>query len=473
LVDKESFEAGNTALTEALEIYRTLAKNYPKVYAPDVASILDRLGNLNRRLQAFATADQYFQEAIALKRKLVKQDGKIYLPDLALSLNNSAILYAEQYQFNRATTHYREVIEIFRSLASEDGAVYLPKLSAALSNLGYEQIRIHAFESAERNYLEALKINQQLSEEAPIVYGPQQANIYLMLSILKGIQNDFSKADAYGQEAINILDPLYDLNPSNFDLYMGLFAQNKAKLLMQDQQWEGAEILYKGALPIFEQYAELSMEAFGVSLGIAYAELGRYFLEVGQLDESHTQFQHALETFDELAGTTLIKELKGDLYRDWGRLFREEGQWDQATRQFQQAADYLEPLVKKYPFLNPHMAMIYRERGILELETASVKVANKYLRMALEQFNELADQYPEVYLPELAITELVWARYYALIEPDEERSMDFLRSGMARLIPFRYKNYYLTELEKANPILQHWGISPKKYLREQFPGYDR
>ncbi|MER6425527.1 tetratricopeptide repeat protein, partial [Streptomyces sp. NPDC001137] len=80
------------AITEAVDLYRELARQQPDVYRPDLASSLNnlavRLGDSGRRSEALAE----LSEAVEIRRQLTEVRPELHEEDLEQSLRVSSWL---------------------------------------------------------------------------------------------------------------------------------------------------------------------------------------------------------------------------------------------------------------------------------------------------------------------------------------------------------------------------------------------
>ncbi|MCP4698167.1 MAG: tetratricopeptide repeat protein, partial [Gammaproteobacteria bacterium] len=97
----------------ALGLYRTLAKQSPDVYRPDLVHTLNRLANL---LSQSDKSEKLYREALALSRDLIKQQPEAYLPLLAKTLNNLALALANRGKAQAAKPLYEETVQHCRRL---------------------------------------------------------------------------------------------------------------------------------------------------------------------------------------------------------------------------------------------------------------------------------------------------------------------------------------------------------------------
>ena len=121
--------------TEALKIYRDLAKKYPEVYRPYVATTLNNLGILHRNNNDYKEALDCYTEALKTYRDLAKKKPEAYRPDVSMTLNNLGILHANTNANKEALDCFTEALEIYRDLAVKNPDVYRPDVARTLVNL--------------------------------------------------------------------------------------------------------------------------------------------------------------------------------------------------------------------------------------------------------------------------------------------------------------------------------------------------
>ena len=90
----------------------------------NIATILHNLANLYSRTQRFKESEQYISEALEIYRRLAKENPAAYEPDVAKILNNLAALYYYTQRFKKSEQYYIEALEIYRRLAKENPTMY-------------------------------------------------------------------------------------------------------------------------------------------------------------------------------------------------------------------------------------------------------------------------------------------------------------------------------------------------------------
>jgi tetratricopeptide (TPR) repeat protein len=157
-----------------LEIHRTLEKENPKAYLPNIAMTFYILGNLHKDLKEYPKALEKYEKALDIRRNLAAENPKA-LPYVAMTLNNLALLHNTTKEYPKSLEEYKEVLEIRRKLAAENPKVHLPYLATTLNNLGILHLNTNEYSTALEEYKEALEILRRLDVENNKAYLPDIA----------------------------------------------------------------------------------------------------------------------------------------------------------------------------------------------------------------------------------------------------------------------------------------------------------
>lgn len=128
----------------ALSQRRQLAAVKPDEYMPDVASTLNGMGELLRKMEKTDDAKPCFQEALRIYRNLSQPDPDVYMPDIAITLNNMGALHAQTGYPDEALAYYKESLgiyrEFFKRYPSDYALNYLATLDGAMEV--YKKLRM-------------------------------------------------------------------------------------------------------------------------------------------------------------------------------------------------------------------------------------------------------------------------------------------------------------------------------------------
>ncbi len=214
LDENNQYRSAETHYTEALTLYRQLAKNNPVVYLRNVAATLNNFGTLvEQDNQRREEAEIYYTEALALYRQLAKDNPAMYLPDMAMTLNNfGVLLMADNQRHKDAEILYIEALTIYRSLAKDNPAVHLPDVAMTLNNFGMLLMvdRLRRKE-AKIFYIEALAVYRKLTKDNPVVY---LSNVATILHNLGVYSQRRKEAEIFYTEALTLRRKLAKDNPA-------------------------------------------------------------------------------------------------------------------------------------------------------------------------------------------------------------------------------------------------------------------
>ena len=182
LQENNQYRTAETLYTEALTLFRQLAKDNPAVYLPTVATTLNNLGLLvSDDSQRRKEAETLYTEALTLLRQLAKDNPAVYLPTVALMLNNlGSLVAADSQRRKEAETLYTEALTLRRQLAKDNPAVYLPDVANTLAAFGIAYLGWNALAQALPLLQESAQLFAPLAEQAPGVFG-EKHDIVLQL----------------------------------------------------------------------------------------------------------------------------------------------------------------------------------------------------------------------------------------------------------------------------------------------------
>jgi len=286
---------------KALEEFRKLAEVNPKTYLPDVASILNNIGILQKNRNELEQAEKSYSEALEIYRKLAKSNKQKYSPEIAGTLSNLGILLCDKSEFEQAEKSYKEALKIYRQFAEANQQNYLPDTASILNNLGILQRDKKEFEQAEKSYKEALKIYQQLAEVNPQTYLPHVSTTFNNLAVLQRDKKEFEQAEKSYEEALIIRRHLAEINPQTYlpDLAMTL---NNLGILQRDKkEVKQAEKSYREALKKYRKLAEVNPQTYLMGVGSTLNNLANLQRDENELEQAEKSYGEALEIYRQLA----------------------------------------------------------------------------------------------------------------------------------------------------------------------------
>ncbi|MEE8586846.1 MAG: tetratricopeptide repeat protein [Acidobacteriota bacterium] len=111
-----------------------MAGENPSAFLPDVATTLNNLGNVLRKLGEKAESRQAFEEALPIYRQLAEQHPAAFLPDVAMTLNNLGAVLRDLGEKAESRQAHEEALEIYLPLAENLPAAFSGNLNIALRN---------------------------------------------------------------------------------------------------------------------------------------------------------------------------------------------------------------------------------------------------------------------------------------------------------------------------------------------------
>ena len=254
------------AYDEALGIFRSLWKESPSVYLPNVALMLNNLAIFYDSDNRLNEAEKAYDESLGIYRSLSKENPNAYFLDIAGTLNNLALLYHSDNRLKEAETVYDEVLGIYRALWKENPRMYLPSVAATLNNLGVLYGSDNRLKDAEKAYDEALGIRRSLAKENPCAYFPDVAVTLTNLGVLYGSDNRLNEAEKSYDEALGVRRSLAKENPSAYLPDIAKTLNNLAILYRSDNRLKKAEKAYDEALGIYRDLAKKAPNIYGIDL---------------------------------------------------------------------------------------------------------------------------------------------------------------------------------------------------------------
>jgi tetratricopeptide (TPR) repeat protein len=279
---------------EALEIKRVLAKENSHSFLSEVANILNNLAVLHYSKNEFGAAQGYYEEALKIRKSLAKEYPKMYLPDLATMLNNLAVLLQDIDEFDSALEKHEEALQIRRALAKENPQMYLYHLAMTLDNLANLLSTKNELGQAQDKYEEVLQIRRSLAKNNPRTYLPYVAGTLNNLANLQRTKNEYGLAQCNYEEALQIYRELTKENPQVYLPDVAGTLNNLANLYLDKNQFEPAQDSYEEALQIYRWLAEKNPKTFLPSVAMTTINLSIFYLNAIQNKEKSNSL--AMET---------------------------------------------------------------------------------------------------------------------------------------------------------------------------------
>ncbi|MFF4060093.1 hypothetical protein ACFYZ0_30630 [Streptomyces sp. NPDC001708] len=185
-------DAALTSITEATELYRTLAQTNPAAFLPHLAMSLNNLSVQQNEVGNRDAALTSITEAVDIRRTLAQTNPAAFLPNLAGSLNNLSNQQSEVGDREAALTSITEAVGIYRTLAQTNPAAFLPDLAMSLNNLSNQQSGTGDRAAALTSITEAVGIYRSLTQTNPAAFLP---NLAMSLNNLSNQQSEVGDHD--------------------------------------------------------------------------------------------------------------------------------------------------------------------------------------------------------------------------------------------------------------------------------------
>ena len=253
-------------------------------------------------------------------------------------------------------------------LAGELGAEFL----TVLDDIARRQLLLKQLTAAEKTYQEALAIALKNKALSPELIKKMSASIYHQLGRVAQEQRQWTQAEGYYQQALQIYIE-YNDRYEQADTYhqLGVVAE-------EQRQWAQAEKYYQQALGITIEFND----RYGQSTTLH--TLGSVALGKGELEQAKQYYHQALEIYIEFNDWNL----QAMAYHQLGMVAQAQRQWAQAEAYYQQALGIKIEFNDRYG-----QASTYGQLGILAEEQNKYEQASKYYVSAMEIFSAYGDEH--------------------------------------------------------------------------------
>ena len=271
-------------LTEFLKIYRRLSTADPAAYEPKVAQTLNKLGTCHMETNEYVQAAEEYVEAWKIYRRLAKANPTAYEPYVAQTLDNMGILRRMMDGYAPATAEkLTEFLKIYRRLSTADPAAYEPDVAETLFNLGNLHYYTNDYAHAAEEIAEALEILRRLAKANPAAYEPDLADTLNNLGSLHCYTNDHAHAAEEYDEALVIYRRLANANPAAYEPHVAGTLNNLAVLHNWTNDYAQAAEEFAEALEIRRRLAKANPAAYEpdvaqtlLNLAISYETQGNH-----------------------------------------------------------------------------------------------------------------------------------------------------------------------------------------------------
>ncbi len=313
---------------EALEIYKSLANSYYRIYLPYVAATQNNLGTLYIDLKRFEDAEKIYTNALSSYREIEKKYYNKYSLDLDLTeYNDKDESYINDLKsYNEVIKQYYDVyLPQESSIANDFGSacvdldllddiedesidsldykklakmcydMYLVDIAKTQSNLGIINSELRKFEKAESLHLAALKIKKKIGKKYPDQVLPELVLTLLDLGDLYASLNKFDKAEPMFNEALTITKQLAKKNPEIYLHNLAMIQNSLGTVYTRLKRYKEAEQIYSESLKIFKILARNAPKTYFYNIAVVQNGLGNLFMLLNDLEKSDFYLKKAFK----------------------------------------------------------------------------------------------------------------------------------------------------------------------------------
>ena len=240
---------------------------------PEVASTLNKLGNLSYEMEDYGAAMTYYEQGLAIERVALPQNH----PHIVITLTNIAHIHKQLNNFSGALEMYRQVYELQRQELGPQSI----EAAGALSSIGLMQYHMKEYDSAFESYQEALRVRREHygNDEHPDV-----ASTLNSVGLVLFKQEIFDLAKGCFMESLRIRQKV--LGPSHRDV--AVLWYNIATICFETGEDDLAIEYYKETLRVERE-----------SLGPDHPDTVLTLQHIGNVFHNHGDLESALPFFEE------------------------------------------------------------------------------------------------------------------------------------------------------------------------------
>lgn len=294
------FEEGMAAMTQAVDILRTLILHDEAAHLPSLAMSLNGLSNLLSQLRRYDEALEAIGESVEIRRRLAGERPDAHLPELAVSLYGCALRLGEVGEFESGLTVVLEAVEIERSLAARRPVVYEPRLAESLNVMAKHLRDLGRPREALLAAEEAIEIESRLAagglQSHLSAYAASLANLADVLGDLGEFDDELGARAA----EIEIRRQLAGDSPGNFGCELAESLVRLADRQRESGNLAEARVLVEEAILLLDQpAARMSGERESV-FALALVCESEVLREAGEFEDALVAIKNATEEFRRL-----------------------------------------------------------------------------------------------------------------------------------------------------------------------------
>eukprot|EP00529_Nitzschia_sp_RCC80_P000273 CAMPEP_0113493754 /NCGR_PEP_ID=MMETSP0014_2-20120614/28756_1 /TAXON_ID=2857 /ORGANISM="Nitzschia sp." /LENGTH=862 /DNA_ID=CAMNT_0000387629 /DNA_START=186 /DNA_END=2774 /DNA_ORIENTATION=+ /assembly_acc=CAM_ASM_000159 len=351
----------------AIPYLREALQSTKKVFGlfhSEVASILNKLGNLYYEIRDYATALIHYRDGLTVETSILSPDH----PHIIVTLTNIGHILKQQHDYPGAALVYKKVLKKQRKTLGDSSL----DVAATLSSLGLAQYHDGLYEDAFECYQDALRIRREHFESDDHL---DIASTLNSIGLVLFKQHSLPLAEACFSASLKIRIKLLGKDHRE----VAVLWYNSATVQLELGHEEVAIRLYRETLRV--ERAALGEDHADVVLTLQH--LGQVHHQLGKLDEALHSFKQALEVerrraaaaTDEKNSASDSKGAVARLLNLIGNIYIQLGDIDMMMESFVEAARILERRGAEQQRLEPLLIHGYNHYGLSKLHPPCAPVA--------------------------------------------------------------------------------------------------
>jgi tetratricopeptide (TPR) repeat protein len=395
-------DPGIAALTATLTTHRLTTTTDPVDRAELYVTLSLRLDHAGQRQQALRAAT----EAVEIYRRLARGNPAVVEPNLAIALNNLGTALANLGRREEALAAITEAVRVYRRLARGNPSACEPELAGALINLGVMLSGLGRWEQALEASTDAVQIYRRLAGVNPAAFEP---NLAMALANLVAVWSGLGRLEEAleaSTDAVQIYRRLAGVNPAAFEPNLAMALANHGMMLSSPGRRQEALEATTDAIQIYRRLARVNRAVFEPDLARTLNLLANRLAEVGRRQEALEASTETVEIYRRLTAvhpTAFELDLARAL-NTLGYVLREVGLREEALRASTDAAQILRPLAGVNPAtFEPALAEVLINLGVMLAGVGRREEALHASIEAVDAYRRLAGGNPAAFEPNLAM----------------------------------------------------------------------
>jgi tetratricopeptide (TPR) repeat protein len=387
-----------TALAEALALYRQLAADFPTraEFRRLLAGIHDHLGTLFRVTRRLKEADAAYVEGVAILKQLTSDfpAAPEYRRDLATSLANRGAVHHAMGRLKEAVADHVDALALKKQLAAEipNRPEIRSEVATIHNDLGLLHRQSGRMKEAESAYADALAIQKQLAADFPtrVEFRWELSQGYSQLGRLFRDTDRPSQAEAAFRDGLALQKQLAADFPTRPDYRYKLAGTyvHLGKVLSAMNRAKEAEAAHADGITLFKQLAAdfPTRPEYRHDLSASQNTLGNLFYGTGRAKEAEAVYTEARAILVKLVADfpkwfQVRRDLAGSQH-NLGVLLSNTGRPDEAEVAYADALASYRQLVAEFPDepnLRNELAGPCGNLALLRLKQRDFKAARAYV----------------------------------------------------------------------------------------------